>query len=88
MDRQRLESEDREYRYTPLSRREMEILSLVTGGMNNKEIAHFLDISRQTVKNHMSKVLRKLGADDRTQAAVKALRRGLVRLDDLQPVGI
>jgi len=88
MDRQLLESEDREYRYTPLSRREMEILSLVTGGMNNKEIAHFLDISRQTVKNHMSKVLRKLGADDRTQAAVKALRRGLVRLDDLQPVGV
>jgi len=73
MDGQELESEDREYRHTPLSRREMEILTLVTGGMNNKEIAYKLDISRQTVKNHMSKILRKLGADDRTQAAVKAL---------------
>ncbi|MEM7130332.1 MAG: response regulator transcription factor [Chloroflexota bacterium] len=68
--------------FTPLSPREMEILGQITGGASNKEIAHLLGISRQTVKNHMSSVLRKLGVEDRTQAAVLALRRGWVRLDD------
>lgn len=68
--------------FTPLSPREMEILSQITGGASNKEIAHLLGISRQTVKNHMSSVLRKLGVEDRTQAAVLALRRGWVRLED------
>ncbi|MCB0144171.1 MAG: response regulator transcription factor [Caldilineaceae bacterium] len=68
--------------FTPLSPREMEILSLITRGASNKEIARSLEISRQTVKNHMSSVLRKLGVEDRTQAAVLALRRGWVRLED------
>ncbi|MBV7334944.1 LuxR C-terminal-related transcriptional regulator [Chloroflexi bacterium TSY] len=60
----------------------MEILFHLTRGASNKEIAHVLGISRQTVKNHMSSVLRKLGVEDRTQAAVLALRRGWVRLED------
>jgi DNA-binding CsgD family transcriptional regulator len=60
----------------------MEILSFVTRGSSNKEIAYGLGISRQTVKNHISSLLRKLGVDDRTQAAVLALRRGWVRLED------
>jgi DNA-binding NarL/FixJ family response regulator len=68
--------------YTPLSPREMEILVFITRGASNKEIAHELGISRQTVKNHMSSVLRKIGVEDRTQAAVLALRRGWVRLED------
>jgi len=68
--------------FTPLSPREMEILTNITQGSSNKEIAYDLDISRQTVKNHMSSVLRKLGVEDRTQAAVLALRRGWVRLED------
>lgn len=68
--------------FTPLSPREMEILNHITSGASNKEIAHILGISRQTVKNHMSSVLRKLGVEDRTQAAVLALRRGWVRLED------
>ena len=69
--------------FSPLSPREMEILSLTTRGASNKEIATLLNISRQTVKNHMSSVLRKLGVEDRTQAAVLALRRGWVRIEDV-----
>ncbi|MEZ4733555.1 MAG: response regulator transcription factor [Caldilineaceae bacterium] len=68
--------------FTPLSPREMEVLALTTKGASNKEIASTLSISRQTVKNHMSNVLRKLGVEDRTQAAILALRRGWVRVDD------
>lgn len=65
----------------PLSSREMEILEHVTYGLSNKEIAFQLGISHQTVKNHMTAILRKLRVDDRTQAAVYALRNGWVRLD-------
>lgn len=66
--------------FEPLSSREMEVLECVTRGMSNKEIATHLDISHQTVKNHVTAVLRKLNVEDRTQAAVYALRRGWVRL--------
>ncbi|HRN50535.1 MAG TPA: response regulator transcription factor [Anaerolineales bacterium] len=68
--------------FEPLSSREMEVLECVTRGMSNKEIATHLDISHQTVKNHVTAVLRKLNVEDRTQAAVYALRRGWVRLYD------
>ena len=67
--------------YTPLSPREMEILEMVTRGSSNKEVAFRLNISQQTVKNHMTAILRKLHVEDRTQAAVYALRHGWVRLD-------
>jgi DNA-binding NarL/FixJ family response regulator len=66
--------------FHPLSSREMEVLGCVTKGMSNKEIANDLGISHQTVKNHVTSILRKLGVEDRTQAAVYALRRGWVRL--------
>jgi len=65
--------------FVPLSPREMEILQFVTQGRSNKEIAQTLDISHQTVKNHMTSILKKLDVRDRTQAAVYALRRGWVR---------
>ena len=68
--------------FMPLSPREMEILQYITRGSSNKEIARALGISRQTVKNHMSAILRKLAVNDRTQAAVLALRRGWIRLQD------
>lgn len=67
--------------YQPLSSREMEVLAHVTKGLSNKEIAQILGISHQTVKNHVTAILRKLGVEDRTQAALYALRRGWVRLD-------
>ena len=67
--------------FVPLSPREMEILEQVTYGLSNKEIAFQLGISHQTVKNHMTAILRKLRVDDRTQAAVYALSNGWVRLE-------
>ena len=68
--------------FVPLSPREMEILQFVTQGKSNKEIAQSLGISHQTVKNHMTSILKKLDVRDRTQAAVYALRRGWVRAND------
>lgn len=68
--------------FQPLSAREMEVLIHISKGMSNKEIAVALGISHQTVKNHVTAILRKLGVDDRTQATVYALRRGWVRLHD------
>jgi len=68
--------------FSPLSPREMEILQYVTRGLSNKEIAGRLGISHQTVKNHMTAILHKLDVEDRTQAAVYALRHGWVRLQD------
>ena len=65
---------------TPLSPREMEILGHVIDGKSNKETAHHLGISHQTVKNHMTSILSKMGVADRTQAAVYALRRGWMPL--------
>jgi DNA-binding NarL/FixJ family response regulator len=64
----------------PLTSREMEVLIQMTHGLSNKEIALQLDISHQTVKNHVTAILRKLGVEDRTQAALYALRRGWVRM--------
>jgi len=68
--------------FHPLSDREMEVLSCVVRGMSNKEIASLLGISHQTVKNHVTSILRKFGVEDRTQAVVYALKRGWVKLQD------
>jgi DNA-binding NarL/FixJ family response regulator len=66
--------------FHPLSEREMEVLECVVRGMSNKEIAGLLGISHQTVKNHVTSILRKFGVEDRTQAVVYALKRGWVQL--------
>jgi DNA-binding NarL/FixJ family response regulator len=68
--------------FYPLSAREMEVLGCITQGLSNKEIALKLGISHQTVKNHVTAILRKLNVEDRTQAAVYALKRGWMRLHD------
>lgn len=73
--------QDDEEIFEPLTPRQMEVLELVTKGMSNKEIAYELSISHQTVKNHMTAILRKLRCHDRTQAAVYALSHGWIRLD-------
>ena len=63
-----------------LSPREMEVLHLLVAGRSNKEIAQKLDITEATVKSHVSTILMRLGVEDRTQAVVTALQRGLVHL--------
>jgi DNA-binding NarL/FixJ family response regulator len=61
-----------------LTKRESEVLRQIASGLTNKEIAQTLSISYETVKEHVQHVLRKIGVSDRTQAAVWAVRRGLV----------
>jgi DNA-binding NarL/FixJ family response regulator len=62
----------------PLSGREVQVLRLLAEGKNNAEIAHALFISRQTVKKHVSSIFAKLEAENRVQAAVYAVRKGIV----------
>ena len=62
----------------PLTKRENEVLHQMALGLTNKEIALALHISYETVKEHVQHILRKIGVSDRTQAAVWAVRRGLV----------
>ena len=62
----------------PLSDRELEILRLIANGASNKEIAASLFIAEGTVKNHVTNILGKLGARDRTQAAIKARELSLI----------
>jgi len=62
----------------PLSPRELEVLGLIVEGLSNQEIADRLFISLATAKTHVRNILNKLAVDDRTQAAVSAMRRGLV----------
>lgn len=65
--------------YSPLSPRELQILELIASEQSNKEIASSLDISNQTVKNHVSSILRKLAVNDRTQAVIYAIRQGWIQ---------
>lgn len=77
----RLQSEPRAVpteRVAPLTERECEVLPLLVAGKSNVEIAAALFISPRTAKNHIASILDKLGAENRIQAAVEAVRRGLV----------
>jgi DNA-binding NarL/FixJ family response regulator len=67
--------------FVKLSPREIEILDLVARGNSNKIIGRKLSISDQTVKNHVSAILRKLEVNDRTEAVVYALRNGWIRIE-------
>lgn len=62
----------------PLSSRELEILRLMAGGYNNREIADALAIAERTVKNYVSNILAKMGVRDRTRAVLKALELGVL----------
>ena len=68
--------------FAPLSPREVEILDNIAKGMTNKQVAYALSISEQTVKNHMSSILRKLSVNDRTQAVVYAMRQGWIKIPE------
>ena len=69
----------------PLTDRELEIRHKVSDGLANAEIGYALGISAQTVKNHVTSILRKLAVNDRTQAVVTALRRGWLTIDGTAP---
>ena len=69
----------------PLTPRELEVLSYVARGYINKAVAHKLCVSEQTVKNHMSSILHKLDANDRTQAVVLAMHYGWISLRVTKP---
>jgi len=62
-----------------LTAREVEVLKLLAEGLTNQEIANRLIVSPTTVKTHVQNILQKLGVSDRTQAAVYAVRCGLIR---------
>ena len=65
-----------------LTPREMEVLDCITRGYSNREIAEELKIAEKTVRIHVSSLLDKMGARDRTQATIYALQRGLIHLDE------
>jgi two-component system response regulator DegU len=69
---------------TPLTSRETQILNYIADGNSNKQIADILHISEQTIKNHVSNILRKLNANDRAHAVVLAIRYGWISAEDLQ----
>jgi len=69
-----------------LSDREREVLRLIAGGLSNKEIGAALALAEVTVKGYVSTILSKLGVLDRTQAALLAVRYGMISLDDLPGV--
>ncbi len=66
--------------FHPLSNREMEVLEYMVQGLSNKQIATMMNISHQTVKNHVTSILRKFCVEDRTEAVVYALQHGWVPL--------
>jgi DNA-binding NarL/FixJ family response regulator len=66
----------------PLTSRETQILSYIAEGNSNKQIAHILKISEQTIKNHVSAILRKLNANDRAHAVVLAIRHGWISAEE------
>jgi DNA-binding NarL/FixJ family response regulator len=73
----------------PLTAREVEVLSLVAGGLKNRDIAVRLDLSEQTVKNHLTGILHKLGAANRTRAVMYAVRQGWIAMPETtQPEGL
>ena len=67
--------------YTGLTRRELEVLHYMALGYLNKQIAYILDLRPNTLKNHVTGILRKLNAHGRTHAVVIAVRKGLVSID-------
>jgi DNA-binding NarL/FixJ family response regulator len=67
---------------TPLTQREIQILSYIASGNTNKEVAHILGISDQTIKNHVSAILRKLNANDRAHAVAMAMQHHWISIDN------
>jgi DNA-binding NarL/FixJ family response regulator len=64
-----------------ITKREEEVLQLVADGLSTPEVAERLYISLKTVKNHLASIYQKLDSRDRTQAVVRAVRMGIIRID-------
>lgn len=75
--------DDKSQRPATLSDREIEIIELVTAGLTNEDIATQLEISKRTVDNHMSNILKKTGTDNRVALVRWALQWGKVCIDDI-----
>jgi len=69
--------------FAPLSPRELEVLEHASRGATNRIIAREMNITEQTVKNHVGSIMRKLAVNDRTHAVVYALNQGWIMADDL-----
>lgn len=76
----REKTEEQKNIFNTLTARELDVLRLLSSGMLNRDIANVLDISEKTVKNHVSNILKKLDVNDRTQAAVMAVKNNIVEL--------
>ena len=74
----RRRAENRASEFELLTKRELQVLELLSEGLLNKEIAYKLDISEKTVKNHISNIFKKINVSDRTQAAIYAIKNNIV----------
>ena len=72
---------DQDAKESPLSPRQLEVLELLAKGLSNKEIASVLNFTTDGVKHHLKSIYAKLGVQDRTEAVVNAIQRGLVRVE-------
>ena len=81
-DSRKMQAINESEQWDRLTKRELEVLENLSMGMYNKEIAIKLEISERTVKNHVSNIFKKIGVADRTQAAIYAIRNGLINLND------
>ncbi len=70
-----------EFKFHNLTKREMDVMKLISKGFTNRAISEELVISERTVKNHVSSILKKLSVNDRTQALIKCLKKGIVKLE-------
>jgi len=78
IDKELLKDKNRNSTYKNLTNREKEILKLIAKGLSNKDISEKLCVSLYTVKNHVSNIIQKLAVDDRTQAALIAIKEDLI----------
>lgn len=76
----RKEDDDEDDLIAGLTRREYEVISLISKGYNNKEIGQELFISEKTVKNHVSNIFKKINVNDRTQAALFAIKNNITKI--------
>lgn len=80
LNSKKIDRESDNIKIEKLTKRELDVLKLLSHGMYNKEVAEKLNISERTVKNHVSNIFKKIEVTDRTQAAVFAIRNNLITI--------